>query len=105
MNTQRVIRNDDGTNTFEVVTPDGVVVDTWDAPGPTNTWECDCGATVERYRGGREVQCPKCDQWFNASGQRLRNDWMGNMSNWDDDVSDLDGDEMRYADWFRPLDT
>ena len=67
---------------------------------PTNAWECEvCGETCERYRGGSDVQCG-CGAWYNASGQRLRDDWMGNRSNWDEDVSDLDGYEIQHAnDW------
>lgn len=67
---------------------------------PTNAWECDdCGETCERFRGGSDVQCG-CGAWYNASGQRLRDDWMGNPSTWDEDVSDLDGFEMQHAgDW------
>lgn len=99
MNTQKSTKNDDGTTTYQIVTPEGIVVDEWTVQGPTHTWECDCGETVKRYRGAREVQCPKCDQWFNSAGQRLRNDWAGNRSNWDDDMGDLEGYEAQYADW------
>lgn len=66
---------------------------------PTNTWTCACGTEVARFRGESEVQCSKCGQWFNAGGQRLRNDWAGNASNRDGDVSDLDGFEMQHADY------
>lgn len=65
---------------------------------PTNTFECkDCGAKCERYRGEYEVCCPKCGASHNASGQRLRDDWRGNPSNYDDDISDLEGFEMQHA--------
>lgn len=60
-------------------------------------WTCDCGDTVERYRGQSDVSCSECGAWYNASGQRLRDDWMGNASNWDDNVSDMDGFEAQYA--------
>ena len=44
--------------------------------------------------------CDNCGQWYNSSGQRLRDDWYRNPSNYDDDISDLDGYEMQYAgDW------
>lgn len=56
-------------------------------------WKCACGNRVERYRGQADVKCHKCGQWFNAFGQRLRPDWQNNRSNWDEDVSDLDGYE------------
>jgi len=70
-----------------------------DIEQPTNTWTCDCGATVERYRGQGDQMCD-CGQWYNASGQRLRNDFMYNPSMYDDEIGDLDGYEMQHAgDW------
>lgn len=95
---QTQTKNADGSTTFRFMRGD-TVMDEWTTPGPTNTWECDCGETVERYRGEGDVQCPECDQWFNASGQRLRNDWMGNPSTWDDEISDLEGYEIQHAGW------
>ena len=63
----------------------------------TSTWKCgDCGKTVTRYRGQYDVDCA-CGATYNASGQRLRDDWRGNSSNWDSDVSDMDGFERQYA--------
>jgi len=64
------------------------------------TWEkpCDrCGHTISRWRGMSEVTCGHCDAEYNAGGQRLRDDWRGNPSSWDEDVSDLDGYEMQHA--------
>lgn len=59
-------------------------------------WDCDrCGSLVERYRGEGDVSCPQCDAQYNAGGQRLRDDWRGNMSNYDDDIGDLEGFEMQ----------
>lgn len=67
---------------------------------PTNAWKCECGEVVERFRGMSDVCCQNCGREYNASGQRLRDDWRGNRSNWDDDVSDMDGYEMQHAgDW------
>ena len=64
--------------------------------GPTNTWHCDrCGGHMERWRGQGDVDCPNCGAWYNPSGQRLRDDWAGNYSNYDDEVSDLEGFEMQ----------
>lgn len=62
------------------------------------TWEkpCErpgCTGTVARYRGQGDVSCPKCDAEYNAFGQRLRDDWRGNRSAWDDDVDDMEGFE------------
>ena len=64
---------------------------------PTNTWTCDCGQPMARYRGMTDQSCPKCGQWFNSGGTRLRNDWMHNPSNFDDDISDLEGYEIKHS--------
>jgi hypothetical protein len=40
-----------------------------------------------------DTQC-ECGQWYNSFGQRLRDNWMDNRSNWDDDCGDLEGYEM-----------
>lgn len=66
------------------------------------TWEKACEAVgchgwVERYRGEGDVTCSEGTHSYNAGGQRLRDDWRGNRSNWDDDVSDLDGYEDQHA--------
>jgi predicted ATP-dependent serine protease len=59
------------------------------------SWPCrDCATTVVRYRGEGEVQCPKCRAWYSGSGQRLRDDWQDNPSNYDDEISDLEGFEI-----------
>jgi len=63
-------------------------------PAPTTTWTCDCGQPMARYRGEGDQACPDCGQWFNAGGQRLRSDWAENPSNYDEDISDLEGYEM-----------
>lgn len=65
---------------------------------PTCTWTCDCGHEMARYRGQSDQSCPHCGQWFNAGGQRLRNDWMSNPSMYDEDIADLEGYEMAHAD-------
>lgn len=63
--------------------------------GPTRTWKCDCGNEVQRWRGDGDVQCDRCGAEFNSFGQRLRADWRGNASNWDEDVDDLEGFERQ----------
>lgn len=67
------------------------------------TWSKDCqtgcGGTVERYRGQGDVSCDTCGAWYNAAGQRLRDDWMGNDSWRYDDVDDMEGYERQFADW------
>jgi DNA-directed RNA polymerase subunit RPC12/RpoP len=67
---------------------------------PTNAWKCgDCGNVVERYRGEGDVRC-NCGANYNASGQRLRDDYRGNPSMWDDEIGDMEGYEMQHAgDW------
>lgn len=56
------------------------------------TWtkRCDrCGQKVERWRNQGAVQCIDCHAWYNAYGFRLRDDWPGNPTPWDDETSDL----------------
>lgn len=63
------------------------------------TWEkdCDrCGRTISRWRGMADVSC-SCGAEYNAGGQRLRDDWRGNPSTWDDEVGDLEGYEIQHA--------
>jgi predicted RNA-binding Zn-ribbon protein involved in translation (DUF1610 family) len=70
---------------------EGFIVD-----GDYSAWDCDrCGSEVRRYRGQSDVDCPKCGACYNAGGQRLRDDWRGNSSNWDEDVDDLEGFERQ----------
>ena len=77
------------------------VEDTWDrdgyfVPGYT-AWDCEqCGKEVQRWRGQADVACG-CGAWYNAFGQRLRDDWMGNPSTWNDDIDDMTGFEMQHA--------
>ena len=66
----------------------------------TCTWKCNtgkCDATVSRFRGQSDVQCFNCGQWFSASANRLRNDWMNNPSNYDENIGDLEGYEIAHA--------
>lgn len=61
-------------------------------------WSCpECDREVQRYRGMSEVQC-SCGAWFNACGQRIRDDWAGNPSRRDDEIGDLEGYERQHAD-------
>ena len=78
------------------------VEDTTDAEGyiiPGYTaWDCEkCGSEVTRHRGQSDVDCGKCGACYNAGGQRLRDDWRGNASSWDENVSDMDGFEAQHA--------
>ena len=64
------------------------------------TWEkpCErCGHTVSRWRGMYSATCGHCDAEYNAGGQRLRDDWRGNPSSWDDEIGDLEGYEIQHA--------
>jgi hypothetical protein len=63
-----------------------------------------CGKlSLFRYVGDSDVDCitPNCGASFNCWGQQLRDDWRGNSSNYDDDISDMEGFEMQHAgdDW------
>lgn len=61
-------------------------------------WDCEkCGQEVRRYRGTSDVDCSNCGACYNAGGQRLRDDWRGNPSNYDDEIGDLEGYEMQHA--------
>lgn len=61
-------------------------------------WDCEkCGNEVRRYRGTMDVDCYECGASYNASGQRLRDDWRGNPSNYSDEIGDLEGYEMQHA--------
>ena len=73
---------------------------------------CDrCGEEVTRYRGENDIQCSGCGANYNCFGQRLRDDLHTrvNISEYDEDISDLEGDELSYiragirqgADWNR----
>ncbi|UVK59875.1 hypothetical protein SEA_ALEEMILY_135 [Gordonia phage Aleemily] len=78
--------------------------DTTDADGFVVTgysrWDCDrCGTEVRRYRYMSDVDCGNCGACYNASGQRLRDDWRGNPSTYNDEVGDLEGFEMQHADY------
>lgn len=73
--------------------------DGWEIRGGYTAWDCDCGKyEVRRYRGQGDVSCD-CGAQYNAFGQRLRDDWRSNRSNWDEDVSDMDGFEESQGDW------
>lgn len=61
-------------------------------------WKCSrCKATVYRYRGESDVSCDRCGAEYNAAGQQLRDDWRGNMSNYDDEIGDMEGYEIQHA--------
>lgn len=68
-----------------------------DSSTPTREWDCGhCGAKVRRYRGESDVTCV-CGAEYNAFGQRLRDDWRGNPSNYDENIGDLEGFEIQHA--------
>lgn len=64
---------------------------------PTNTWTCHCGNSMARYRGEAEQTCSRCGSWYNACGQRLRDDWQGNPAWSDDDLDDMTGFELQQT--------
>lgn len=60
------------------------------------SWPCEkCSAPVYRYQFQSDVDCTQCGACYSASGQRLRDDWRGNPSNYDDDIGDMEGYEIQ----------
>jgi hypothetical protein len=58
-------------------------------------WDCQkCGAEVRRYRGQADVDCAQCGASYNAFGQRLKDNWRDNPSNYDSEIGDVEGDEI-----------
>lgn len=75
---------------------DVVDAEGWITTNGYSAWDCEkCGREVRRYRGQGDVDCNNCGACYNCGGQRLRDDWRGNASNWDDEVSDMDGYEAQ----------
>lgn len=73
--------------------PDGESAEGFIVPG-YSAWDCGkCGAEVRRYRGMSDVAC-ECGAWYNAGGQRLRDNWRDNPAWNDDSISDLEGFEI-----------
>lgn len=59
-------------------------------------WPCgNCGTTV--HATSYDADCPKCGACYNVYGQRLRDNWRSNCSNYDENVGDMDGYEMSLA--------
>lgn len=66
---------------------------------PTWSKPCErCGREISRWYGMSDVSCGECGAEYNAFGQRLRDDWRGNPSSWDDEIGDLEGYEIQHAD-------
>ena len=62
----------------------------------SSSWSCgQCGEEVTRYRGQSDVDCHNCGACCNAGGQRLRDDWRGNPSCYDDEIGDMEGFEIQ----------
>lgn len=61
----------------------------------SSSWPCaQCGIDVTRFRGQSDVDCHNCGACYNASGQRLRDDWRSNPSCYDDEIGDMEGFEI-----------
>jgi hypothetical protein len=54
-----------------------------------------CGAPVSAW-GGQDTECDNCGTPHNGFGQRLRSDWRGNSSNYDEDMGDMEGFENQH---------
>ena len=72
----------------------------------SHTWRyssgnCDnCRKELETY-SGIDISCD-CGAQYNCFGQRLRDDWRDNPSNWDENIDDMEGYEIemtRKGDW------
>jgi ribosomal protein S27E len=75
---------------------DVVDAEGWITESGYTAWDCDrCGHEVCRFRGQYDVDCTNCGACYNASGQRLRDDWRGNESTWNDEVGDMEGFEVQ----------
>lgn len=61
------------------------------------SFDCDRCQKEVTTSGGHDVTCQNCDAEYNGSGQRLRDDWRGNPSNYDDEIGDMEGYEMQHA--------
>lgn len=64
----------------------------------SSSWPCqvkNCKHTIWRYRGQSDVQCD-CGANYNCFGQRLRDDYRNNPSNYDSEIGDMEGYEMQY---------
>lgn len=60
-----------------------------DRDRPTGWWHCQaCGVHMDRWRGQGDQTCD-CGAEYNASGQRLRDDWRSNPAWDDDDIDDM----------------
>ena len=65
---------------------------------PLRSFPCaECGEQMDVYRGQGDQMCPACKTWHNVFGQALRDDWCGNPSLYNDDISDLEGYEIQHA--------
>lgn len=71
-----------------------------DQPDHANSQgNCDrCGTLILRFRGQGDLTCRSCGANYNCSGQRLRDDLHTriNLSEYDDDIDDMTGDELSY---------
>jgi predicted amidophosphoribosyltransferase len=64
----------------------------------SSSWKCEkCKKDVWRFRGTSSASCGNCGAQYSISGQRYRDDWRDNPSNYDDNIGDLEGYEMQHA--------
>lgn len=59
---------------------------------PCERYGCD-----QRVRLATRPECDECGASYNAFGQRLRDNWQDNASNYNDEIGDMDGYEAMYA--------
>jgi hypothetical protein len=74
---------------------DTVDAEGWVTSSGYTAWDCEkCKREVRRFRGQSDVDC-ECGACYNAFGQRLRDDWRGNPSVYDDEIGDMEGFEIQ----------
>ena len=69
----------------------------WIIQGGYTAWDCDkCKREVRRYRGSSSASC-ECGAQYSINGQRYRDNWRDNPSNYDSEIGDMEGYEMEMA--------
>jgi len=66
----------------------------------SSSWPCqDCKSTVWRFPGTGSASCGKCGAQYSIFGQRYRDNWRDNPSNYDSEIGDMEGYEMSQGDY------
>lgn len=65
----------------------------------SSSWPCQvksCKKTVWRFRGTSSASCD-CGAQYSINGQRYRDNWRDNPSNYDSNIGDMEGYEMEMS--------